>query len=90
MPLGAHWYIKIKEKFRDGIYLNRLQKLKANKVSLDLPINHFLVVEFYGDNRASVFRNSDNQTISSLYSPCILNFEYKMQITHLSDVKKND
>jgi hypothetical protein len=90
MPSGAHWYIKIKKKFRDGIYLNRLQELKTNKVSLDLPINHFLVVEFYGHNRASIFRNSDNQTISSLYSPCILNFEYKMQITHLSNGKESD
>jgi hypothetical protein len=92
VPTGGHWYITINEKFRNGIHLNRLNELRSEteRAPNDLPINHFLIIEYYGDNRASVFRNADNETISSVYSPCILNFEYKLDIKHLSHTKDPD
>jgi len=89
LKTGDHWYIKINEKFKNGIYLNRLEELKAKNIAKDTPINYFLMIEFYGDNRASVLRKKDDISISSIYSPCLLNFEYKMSVKHLGDAAKN-
>jgi hypothetical protein len=91
IPTGGHWYITINEKLKNGVHLNRLHELKElRKSKMDMPINTFLIIEYFGDNRASVFRKSDNQTISSVYSPCQLNFEYKFEINHLAHTDTPD
>jgi len=66
LKTGDHWYVKINEKFRNGIYLNRLEELKNNNTPQDTLINYFLIIEFYGDNRASVLRKKDEISISSI------------------------
>ncbi len=87
---GGHWYITINEKFQDGIYLNKFHELVEDKIDMDTPMNSFLLIEYFGDNRASVFREADEQTISSVYSPCYISYEMKLNITHVSNIKSPD
>ena len=90
IPTGGHWYITFNEKFRDGIYLNKFHELVEDKIDMDTPMNSFLLIEYFGDNRASVFREADEQTISSVYSPCYISYEMKLNITHVSNIKSPD
>jgi hypothetical protein len=90
LPTGGHWYFTINEKFKDGVYLNKFHELIEDKIDLDTPINSFLLIEYYGDNKASVFRKADKETISSVYSPCYIGYEMNVSLTHVADINKPD
>lgn len=78
---GDMWYIDIYEQFRDGIYLNQLEELRTKKTfDDDMPVSYFLMIEFFGSNKAAVFRKRDEQTISSIYSPCLISCELVYEI----------
>lgn len=93
MPAGATWDFEIKERFKNGIYLNKIYELigKDNKNNfLDTPVSYFIMIEFYGDNRASVRRNSDGETFESIYSPIEIGYDFQFQIEHLAHTSSQD
>ena len=90
IPSGGIWEFNLREKFSDGIYLNKVHELNSMKIKADTPVNHFYMIEYYGDRRASVFRNVDKSTFPGVYSPVMVGYDVKFEIEHLSKVSSQD
>lgn len=90
IPSGGIWEFNLNEKFSDGIYLNRLYELDKNGIDKQTPINHFFLIESYGDPRASVYRKSDKETFNGVYSPIMLGYDFKVEIEHLAKATEQD
>lgn len=88
IPSNGEWKFTLEERHKNGVYLNKLLEFEKLKVDNNMPSSFFLIIEHYGSDKASVRRLSDNELISSVYSPSKLAFEYELWISHIS--KNND
>ena len=81
---NCQWSFNLEEKHKNGVYLNKLLEFEQMGVDDDMPSSFFLIIEHYGSDKASVRRLSDDELISSVYSPSKLAFEYELWISHIS------
>ena len=86
IPSGGEWEFTLKEKHKNGIYINKLLEFEQLGVDGEMPSSFFLIIEHHG-SVGSVTRLSDGELISGVYSPSRLAFEYQLSISHIS---KND
>jgi hypothetical protein len=86
----GRWFFSFKERFRNGVYLDKLYEIQKNDKYQKFPSSYFFMIEYYGDNRAAIFRKRDKETIHAVYSPCMLSFECDMNVEHLSKTGEPD
>lgn len=93
MKAGSQWHFELTERFKDGIYLNKLHDLTTEKKEVaheDAPMTYFFMLEYFGDPRASVQRDKDKEILSGIYSPCNLAFEIDVRASYLADPEDTD
>lgn len=90
IPTGGTWHITVEELFGDGIYLNKLYELDNKKINRDRPLNHFFIIESFGDPSADIFRIKDEETFPRMHSPVLLSYDLKLSINHLSKAADQD
>jgi hypothetical protein len=97
LPSQSMWEFNLTEVFHNGIYLNKVfehesvQKSTSNESLKDsTPMSTFLIIETYGDPRASVKRNKDGEVFTGVYSPSKHQYEVQFEIQHLAKPKTPD
>lgn len=87
LPSNGLWEFNLKERHTEGVSINQLEKIRSelkDENDKNMPLSFFFIVEFFGDRRGSITRLEDNESISGVYTPCALNFDFKLEIKHLS------
>lgn len=89
LPEHSQWHLDITEHLGDGIYLNNLMNFKKCSMPTKTPMNYFFVIEYFGDPRASVTRNKDNDTFNG-YSPVKLSYRFSQEIHFIVNQNEPD
>jgi hypothetical protein len=82
---GSSWIFSLEERYRNGVYLNKLLEYDLRKIDESTPISLFLIVEHVGDHRCQVVRKSDQENFPFEKSPGSIHFDIKMNIQYLAN-----
>lgn len=89
LPENAQWHIKLTEHLGDGILLNHLGKISRNIEALQAPMSYFLIIEYFGNNRARITRKKSGDVFHG-YSPCSISYRFSQKIHFVANQEDLD
>jgi len=88
---GSQFYFDLYEYLGDGICLEDLFRNSTNnaKIQSKIPVGHFLIIEYFGDPRATITRKADGDIFNG-YSPVKINYRFELSVSYIVNQNRLD